>query len=375
MRKKEIEKRLAEIKAIAENPKDTDDLKALLEERNKLITELNQIEEEERSREELRAQIANGLGTTIEAVTQVGQKAKTNDEIRSSTEYVNAYAHYIKTKDPTECRSLLTENVSAGEIPVPTILDEKIRTAWERDEILSRVSRSAIRGNLRVPFELSATDAVVHEEGGEAIAEEELHLGIVTLIAESVKKYISLSDEVIDMGGQPFLDYIYDELTYRIARKLAELCITDIIESPATSTKIAIGVPAVSMAPGVTTLPTAAANLSDEATEIVVVMNRLTEVEFLAAYAAGNFAVDPFAGLTKVYTSALPAYSAARSGDAYAIVGDLKAVRVNFPAGDGIVLKYDELSQMTADIAKVLGRQYAAHGVVEPGRLVKVTKP
>ena len=103
-------------------------------------------------------------------------------------------------------------------------------------------------------------------------------------------------------------------------------------------------------------------------------MNRLTEVDFLAAQALGNFAIDPYAGIPRVYTSILPAYSAATSGATYAIVGDLSALQFNYPEGDGIVLKYDDLSLAEDDLIKIVGRQYAAHGVTAPGRLVKVAK-
>jgi hypothetical protein len=105
-------------------------------------------------------------------------------------------------------------------------------------------------------------------------------------------------------------------------------------------------------------------------------MNRLTDVEFLAAQAAGNFAIDPFAGLPRVYTSALPSYATATAGTGvYAIVGDLSGVTVNFPEGDGVVIKYDEMSEAEADLVKVVGRIYAAHDVTGPGKLAKLVKP
>ena len=123
------------------------------------------------------------------------------------------------------------------------------------------------------------------------------------------------------------------------------------------------------MAPSVTTIPTATANLSEDARDLVVIMNRLTEVEFIAAYAAGNFAFDPFSGLTRVYTSHLPAYSTATAGSGvYAIVGDLSGMRVNYPDGNDVVIKYDELTRKKEDIVEVLGRQYAAHGIAKLGR-------
>ena len=177
------------------------------------------------------------------------------------------------------------------------------------------------------------------------------------------------------MGGEEFLRYVYDEITYQIVKKAAALGVADIAGASTSHSSSAVGIPKVNAAPAITTIPTAVANLSDEATDIVVIMNRLTEVNFLSAYASGNFAVDPFAGLTKVYTSALPAYNTASDNAVYAIVGDLKGLQFNYPEGDGIVLKYDDLSLAESDLVKIVGRQYVGHKVTAPGRFVNITKP
>ena len=322
---------------------------------------------------EKRRMIAEGLGTVKESHEEPEQRSM--DEIRKSPEYVNAYAEYIRTGDDRECRSLLTANVGGGTIPVPVFLQEMIETAWEKNDILNRVTRTYLKGNIKVPFDLSADGAYVHTEGSTAPTEEALTFGLVTLTPETIKKWVSFSDEVADMKGEEFLRYIYDELTYRVAKKLSDNVLDDITTANASNGSTAIGVPQVTAAPGVVTIPTAMANLSEDARDIVIIMNRLTEVEFLAAYAAGNFAVNPFAGVTKIYDSHLPAYSTASGGDVYAIVGDLAGARVNFPAGDGMVIKYDELTRKKEDIVEVLGRQYAAHGITKLGRFVNLKKP
>ena len=367
-----IEARLAEIKNELDKPEA--DLDALQEEVRSLTAEKAQIKANAQKAEEVRRAVADGMGTTVE--TRKETENKTVDEIRNSKRYIDAYAEFIKTGNAEECRSLLTVNAAAnGTIPVPIFLQEMIETAWERDEILSRVSRSYIKGNLKIPFELSADGAYVHGEGTTAPTEEALTFGLVTLTPETIKKWVSFSDEVVDMKGEEFLRYIYDELTYRVSKKLAEVCLDDITTANATNGSTAIGVPRVDKAPSVVTIPTAAAYLTEDARDIVVVMNRLTEVDFLEAHAAGNFAIDPFAGIPRVYSSHLPAYSAASTNDVYAIVGDLSAVRVNFPAGDGMAIKYDELTRKKEDIVEVLGRQYAGHGITKLGRLVNIRKP
>lgn len=367
----QIEARMAEIKNELEQPEA--DLDKLQEEVRSLTAEKAKIREDARKAEELRKAVAEGLGTTVETHKETADP--TVDEIRKSERYINAYAEYIKTGDSKECRSLLTANVDGGTIPVPVFLQEMIETAWENNEILSRVTRTYLRGNIKVPFELSADGAYVHTEGSTAPTEESLTFGLVTLTPETIKKWVSFSDEVVDMKGEEFLRYIYDELTYRVAKKLSDLVLDDITTANATNGSTAIGVPQVTKQPGVTTIPEAMAHLSEDARDIVIIMNRLTEVEFLSAYAAGNFAVDPFAGVTKVYDSHLPAYATASGGDVYAIVGDLSGERVNFPADDGMVIKYDELTKKKEDIVEVLGRQYAAHGITKLGRFVNLKKP
>lgn len=356
------------------------DLDALESEARSINEEIENRKAAEEQRKEIRSAVANGAGETTKTFEKEERKTMTLAEVRALPAYVEAYKKYIITNDASECRAIITENApegttGSGPVPVPVIVDSFVRTAWERDGIMSRVRRTFIRGNLRVTFEKSADPAAVHQEGAVQPNEETLELGVVEMIPANIKKWITITDEALAMGGEDFLRYVYDEITYQIVRKAAGDGIQDILSAPAASTASAIGVPVVTGAPSVTVLPGAAANLSDEARDVVVVMNRLTEVEFLNAQAAGSFNVDPFAGMTRVYTSKLPAYSTATGGQVYAIVGDLDGLQFNYPEGDGIVLKYDDLSLAEKDLVKIVGRQYAAHGVTAPGRFVKVAKP
>lgn len=368
----ELEARKAAIVEELEAPEA--DLDALEEEARSIKEEIDTRKAKEQKKVEIRSAVAAGEGSVVKKFESEEKKEMTIEEVRSSKEYMEAYKNYIINNDDSECRSLLTTNVDGGQVPVPEIVDSIVRTAWENNPLLSRVRRTFLRGNVKVAFELSATGAVEHVEGTAAPAEEQLTLGIVTMIPINIKKWIRISDEAVAMGGESFLRYVYDEITYQILKKLAAEIVEDITGAATTNNATAVGVPKVSLAPSVTTIPTAAANLSDEATSPVIIMNRLTEVEFISAYAAGNFAVDPFAGLEKIYTSALPAYSAATNGDVYAIVGDLNAVQVNYPEGDGVVIKYDDLTEAQADLVKIVGHQYAAHGITAPGRLVNIAK-
>ena len=349
------------------------DLDALEAEVRAINEEIENRRQAEQRKTDLRAAVANGAGEVTDKPVEEEHKM-TVEEIRKSNEYINAYAKYIKTGDDKECRALLTENAS-GALPVPTLVDEIVRTAWDNDQILSRVRRTYFKGNLKVAFERSATVAAVHTEGTSAPSEESLVLGIVTMIPANIKKWIRISDEAVAMGGEAFLRYIYDELTYQIIKKLAAEVVNDIKGADTTHGSTAVGIPKVNAAPALGTIASAMGYLTDEATDNVVIINRLSWSAFKAAQYAGNFSVDPFEGLTVLFSDALPAYSSADNNAVYAIVGDLKGAQVNFPEGDGVVIKWDDLSEAEADLVKVVGRQYAAHAVTAPGRFVNITKP
>ena len=372
----EIETRKAAI--LEEMEKEGADLDALKQEMDELRENAEQIREAAAKAEETRKAIASGAAGIVIGETMKATDAMMSEkEVRNSREYIEAYANYIKTGNPAECRTvLLSKNAPAsGQLPVPDMLEGIIKTAWEKNEFLNRIKKTAFRGNLRVPFELSATGAWKHVEGTTGLTEEEITIGIVTLTPHNIKKLVRFTDECMAMGGEEFIQYIYDEVAYRVLGELVKEIIEYIDDLGTSNTSTAIGIPKVKVAPGVMTIENACTNLSEEATDLCIVLNRLSEQAFNTAYAGANFAINPWAGLPRVYTSELPAYSSASENDMYALVGDLKAIQANYPEGEGVIIKWDDLSQAEDDLVKVVGRQYAGFGVTAPGRLVKLTKP
>lgn len=368
----EIETRLAEIKQEIETP--DADLDALTEETRKLVAEKEEIRKTAREEEEQRRKVAEGAGE-VKEIHESEVKPMTVDEIRSSKEYIDAFAQYIRSGDPRECRALLKTENASGSVPVPVMVDDIVRTAWDNEAILSRVKKTNFRGNLKVAFERSADGAYIHTEGSTAPTEEDLALGIVTMIPANIKKWIHITDEDVAMGGEAFVRYIYEELTYRIIKKLADLVVGDIAALDTSNGATAPGAAKITVAPGLNTIATAYANLSDEARNPVIIMNKLTYAAFNEAYAAGNFAVDPFMGLPVLYNNSLPAYSAASNNAVYAIVGDLNGAQVNYPEGEGVIIKWDDMTEAEKDLVKVVGRQYAAHAVTAPFRFTNIAKP
>ena len=376
----EIETRKAAI--LEEMKAEGADLDALQKEMEELRENAEELAKAEKKAEETRKAIATGAAGIVLGAHQAENRPQTLDEIRSSKEYVDAYAKYVKSvingkADDSECRALLTTNATAatGYVPVPVLVDDIVRHAWENENVLSRVKKTGFTGNVKVAFELSADPAYVHSEGATANTEEALTLGIVEIKPENIKKWISISDEMMETTGEGFLQYVYEELAYQVMKKLSYEVIGDISGCAYTTNQsTAVGIPKVKKNPGITTIAQAVANLSDEAQNIVVIMNPLTKVAFLEAYAAGNFAIDPFAGLTVLTSGKLPAFDTASENDTYAIVGDLTAEQVNFPAGEGLKLITDPYSLAERDLVKLVGRVYAGHAVTAPGRLVRLTK-
>ena len=378
MKIEDIEKRMAEIETEKEAPEA--DIDALTEEVRSMNERKQELIKAAEERQAVLDDIVEGtVETEVKETFEEERKAMTNVEVRKSAEYIDAFANYIKTNDDAECRSLLTENVS-GSVPVPELVDEIVRTAWDRDDITKLVKKTFIKGNLKIGFEYSATGAAVHTEGQSAPDAETLVLGITELVPVSIKKWITISDEAMDLTGEAFLRYIYDELTYQIAKKAADELIADILACGTVSTTSGssqlCAVPAIAstnVALGL--VASAIGNLSDEAANPVVVMNKQTWAAFKAVQYAGNYAVDPFEGLPVAFSSKLKSFSAATTGEAFAIVGDFGVgAQMNFPNGQEISFKYDDLSLAEADLVKIVGREYVAHDVVAPKAFVRINK-
>lgn len=308
------------------------------------------------------------------------EERKTMDvkEIRESLEYGKAFLNAIKTGDDSECRALLSTQVSGGTVPVPTFLENEIKNAWEECKIMSLVKQTSYKGNVKVGFELSATGAEVHVEGTDAPEEEVLVWGTVELKAENIKKWITVSDEALEGTTIDTLGELYKEIAQRIVEKAEAIAIAKIVASPATSTATACGVPVYNAsAISADTIVMAEALLSGKAKNLNIAMNRQTYAAFISVAMAANYAIDVFDGLKEkvVFTDALPAFSAASSSDTYVIIGDFGyGFQANKPNGDNITIKVDDLSLAEKDLVKIVGRQYVGMGVVAPKAFVKITK-
>lgn len=367
-------------KAIGEecNNKSGEELDALEQELNAINAELETRKAAFEKRQIILKAVAGGAGETVEEIKEERKEnPMTIKEIRKSHEYVEAFANYIKTGKDDECRALLSTNATAatGYVPVPEYVEERVRTAWQKLGLMDLVRKTYAKGNLKVAFELSASDAAIHAEGAAAISEETLTFGVTELKAESIKKMLRLSDEVLDLKAEEFLDYVYDEITYRIALKAQKELIAKIVACTTSASSTSVSVAEVDDgAPTVGIVAECIGNLSDEAVDPVLVMNKGTWAQFKAAQYAAGYAIDPFEGRPVHFDNSLPVYSSTATTGVWMIVGDFGlGAQANFPNGDDIRIKVDDVSQADQDLVRFIGRQFVGLGLVADKAFCRVT--
>lgn len=371
----ELQERMKQIEEdkeeVVEDVKENETTKVVEETKNAGISK-----EEERSLLKDITTLEKRSVQVVDKIERKGEFKMEEKELRNSKAYIDAYAEYVKTGEDKELRTLLSTNVEGGSIAVPDFVYDEVKTAWDNNDIISLVKKANIKGNLKIQFEISGTDAVIHTEGSGAVPEEELVEGIVTIVPASIKKWISISDEVMDLRGEAFLKYIYAELTYRIAKKAADQLVGIIKTLPQTANATTPSAAKIALAPAAATIATAYASLSDEANDITIIMNKLTYAKFKEVQYANNYGVDVFEGFRVRFNNNLPAYDSASAGDVYMIVGDLNhGTLANFPNGQGIDFKFDQLSRKKEDLIEILGREYVGLGVVANKAFTLVSKP
>lgn len=350
----ELEARRAEIVEQATEERTIEELNAFKAEKTAIDEEIAKRQKAEAERRTIADAIAHDAVETVPVAEKREENKMENIEIRNTKAYIDAFANYVKTGDDTECRALLTDGVTGGTVPVPEFVTEVIAERLKASPILSRVRRMNVRGNVKASFELSAPIATAHTEGGTAVTEEALTLGIVTMIPKTMKKWVSFSDEVAD-NSEEFLRYIYDEITRGIIKAREKAVIDAILNAPQAATATAPAVAKTGSAAGaITDLIDARALLSDAAEDVVVIVSPADYAKYKGLQFGASYGVDPFDGHFVIISN----YATVP------IVGDLGGVIENLPKGDEVEFKYDDTSLMTSDMIRLLGRQPAAIAVV-----------
>lgn len=361
---------------------DVENMKNEIESINKELEELSEREKTLKEQENRMSLIGNVETKTVQL---------RNDKY-ATAEYRDAYVDWLKTGKmspilETEERAGVTSTVAAP--IVPTILQDYIETAWsEYGQVANLCDVITVKGYFSVPYEKSATGAAVHAEGAAAPSEETLTFDSIVLQPQMIKKWISLTDEVIALTGDMFLKYIADELVYQIYKKLDELIVSGTLSSGKGVKGIINDTNATSVTSSLTfnAINTALAELN-KFDNITVVMNPRTffkNVLGLAdttgrpiyTVAADNTGKPKYYinGLPVVFSEAVTAYDDAvtAKSTAWAIVGDFKAYKLNLPEGKAVQSLYDPYTSATQDKVIEVGRLFAAGAITKQKRLAKL---
>lgn len=396
----EITRRLAEIRArraeIARLSEENDaDLEGLLAEltnlnaeETALVAEEENLRSAERSRAETRARVAQGLLGNVVSTKGSAKKLLTVEELRKDARYVDAFAAFIKDEHKLpELRMLATElvgsDVTANTVPLPTIVQDTIEYVWQRDsQLIDRARWVEYRGIFEIPYEQSATPAVIHAEGTAAPEEEQLVIGTVKLTPATIKKWLSITDETLKMKGEAFLRYIYEELTHQIILKLENDIVANLIAATNTDGLTSV---AVDAAVGVGTVFAGLAGLEADAQRPIVIMNKqlyfngfmaLTDLQGRPIYnivAENGRPTYYINGVEVVFNNSLPATTTA--GQPYAVLGDMDGYTINAPAGRDVEIVADPYTLATEDRVRMIGKLYVGHGISRPGHFVRLVAP
>lgn len=347
MQMDDIQKRMAEI----ENEIVTDgaDLEALNAEVDELNERAAAITARANSEKELRAKVA-GMNFKPVEVIEEKEERKENMEKENRAALVDALAEFIKGRATAEQRAmLLTTNATNGTVKVSDIVDDYIWTDWDKSPILSRIRKVYVKGNYSVGYEVSATGAVEHTEGANAPAEETLTLAYIEFVAKYFKKWIRVSDTVLALKGQAFMDYLFDEFGHQLAVALENAVVAE-IESSSLSAQVTNPIDN-------TAAMAAFAALSDEAVNPVVIISKTNYAAIMNARATTGAKIeDPFNGFEVLFNNTVTGM----------LVGDLDGVVANFPEGEDFKFIVDENSLAEQDLVKIVGKVLASIHLVRP---------
>lgn len=399
-RKNEIANSITEKRGVFEQS-DVETRDAILGEVEELEKEAEEIDKEVEEVKEVKSTFEEqeermGLFKNIETekVEERAKDMKTN--ILDSDEYKEAWVESVKRSDNKYALEVLMRDAPAGmatsndNVPVPTIWQSYVETAWYKYGKFSRLcNKSYIAGYLSIPFEASATGASVHTEGADAPNEEVIELGLIELKPAMLKKWISMTDELMAMTADDFMRYLADELVYRVVLALDNGILNGALD---TNGKGVVGII------GNANVDNVSANLSfnvvNEAIADLVTFENLT----LAINPATFF--KNFMGLTDLqnrpiyqiatdnagkpqyyvngirceFTQALPAYDDASANDVWAVVGDFRGYRLNLPEGEMVRTLFDPYTLATQDKARMIGRLYVAGNVARLKHFATISK-
>lgn len=379
-RKNAIAEEIVEKRGVFDSS-DVETRETLLEEVGELEGEAEKIDEEVKGLQETQAKLAEqesrmSLIKNVETVEVEARTAALETDKYDTPEYRKAWVEAIRTGKGEELRAWGTDMENA---PIPTLMQGYVETAWEKYGKFSQiVNKSYVKGYFAIPLEVEADSAVWHDENGAAVTPENLTLGQVLLAPKMIKKVIEITDEMMAMVPEEFMRYVADELVYRVVLVLDNAIISGTLDTNGKGVAGIVNNANTLSVDSALTFNAINAVVAQLVTfdNLTIAMNPqtffnnymgLTDLQGRPIYqiATDNTGKPQYMinGIRVEFTQALKSYDAASAGDVWAVVGDFRGYRLNLPEGDNVITLFDPYTKADSDVARMIGRIYAAGNV------------
>lgn len=215
-RLKEIEKRLAEIKAEIETP--GADMTALDNEVESLLEERKGILEQMQQRKTTLARIAAGdEGVSVPVVHEEQERSYGAD----SKEYRSAFLKKIRglEMNDVEKRAFSSASNSAGAVLPTQTANEVIKKLTQYAPLLGEITLLHVAGNVKFAVEGTIADAAKHSENGSITAASDT-LVEVSLTSYEINKLVQVSKTVATMSIDAFETWLVDMIAQKVAEQI-----------------------------------------------------------------------------------------------------------------------------------------------------------
>ena len=222
MRIDEINQRLAAIHEEAATATG-EALTALEQEAQQLTAERQQIRDEAQTRQQLRANIANGLVTGDIIEKQEEPNMENRNFTLASEEYRSAFLKHLRGEDMTDIEkrafTFLTTNTTA---PLPEVMQNRIiDLIGEAHPIVADVYTMHSNTAITIPVAKAVTADAGKTDEGAASKELQITFDNVNLSGEDYTANVKLSYKMRNMAIPAFEDYIVSQIAARLGAKLA----------------------------------------------------------------------------------------------------------------------------------------------------------
>lgn len=323
-----------------------------------------------------------------ERMERVGVKDGTE-----SRQYELAWAKAILTGHQSEARSLV--DTSSNQMLIPKRLYDAIEDVMKTGgKIVGLCSHVEVKGQTEWPIAKSYTDPELHDETGEQPkVEKEITLTSVNMEPQFIAEFLRTTRKFEADSIEAFWTWLVEELPDALYRVIDKKILTggqgskDGVHGIITNTNTDFVETLPKHALTFNTPNNAIACLDEGVDNITFAMHRRT---FYDSYMSmhdttgrpiyqtmamnGGKVRESFGGYPVVFTSELPPYEDALSGEPYIVAGNFRAYKLNFPLGKNIKLLRDEFTEMRNNIIRYLSEIYVAGNITKLRSFVKVTR-